>query len=72
MAKGNRILIGLVCSQCHNRNYVTEKNKINLPEKLKIQKYCSHCRNLPEKLKIQKYCSHCRKRTEHKETGKLS
>jgi len=56
MAKGNRILIGLVCSQCHNRNYVTEKNKINLPEKLKIQKYCSHCR----------------KRTEHKETGKLS
>jgi len=55
MAKGNRILIGLVCSQCHNRNYVTEKNKVNSPEKLKIQKYCSRCR----------------KRTEHKETSKL-
>jgi len=53
--KGNRILVGLVCSVCGKRNYVTEKNKINLPEKLTINKYCSGCR----------------KTTSHKETSKL-
>ena len=53
--KGNRVLIGLVCSVCKNRNYVTEKNKINLAEKLSIKKYCPNCR----------------KTTSHKEVAKL-
>ncbi|MDD3531938.1 MAG: 50S ribosomal protein L33 [Candidatus Shapirobacteria bacterium] len=53
--KGNRILVGLVCSVCGSRNYVTEKNKINLPEKITINKYCPGCR----------------KTTPHKETSKL-
>jgi len=51
--KGNRILVGLVCSVCGKRNYVTEKI------------------NLPEKLTINKYCSGCRKTTSHKETSKV-
>ncbi len=53
--KGNRILVGLVCSVCGKRNYITEKNKINLPEKITIKKYCSNCQ----------------KSTSHKETSKL-
>jgi len=51
----HRILVGLVCSVCKNRNYVTTKNKINTPEKLSFVKYCKFCK----------------KRTEHKETEKL-
>ncbi len=56
MAKGeNRITIGMVCTVCKNRNYLTSRNKINTPEKLVIKKYCNHCR----------------KKIEHKETEKL-
>lgn len=57
MAKkgGQRIKIGLVCSTCKNRNYVTTRNKINTPEKLELKKYCRYCR----------------KKTAHKETEKL-
>ena len=53
--KGNRVLIGLVCPACKNRNYITQKNKVNLPEKLTIKKYCPKCV----------------KATVHKETSKL-
>ena len=53
--KGNRILVGLACSVCGRRNYVTEKNKINLQKKITIKKYCPNCR----------------KSTSHKETSKL-
>ena len=53
--KGQRQLIGFVCSICKKRNYISEKNKINTPEKLIIKKYCPRCR----------------KATEHKETSKL-
>ncbi|MFH1601522.1 MAG: 50S ribosomal protein L33 [Candidatus Shapirobacteria bacterium] len=53
--KGNRLILGLVCSVCNSFNYITERNKINTTEKLKISKYCRKCK----------------KRTEHKETQKL-
>jgi len=53
--KGQRQLIGLVCSICGRQNYISEKNKTNVPEKLTIKKYCPHCRKI----------------TEHKETSKL-
>jgi len=53
--KGPRILVALVCTQCKSQNYITQKNKLNTPEKLKLPKYCKKCR----------------KRTEHKETSKL-
>lgn len=51
----HRIIVGLTCSVCKNRNYVTQRNKINTLEKLVFTKYCKFCR----------------KRTEHKETEKL-
>lgn len=53
--KGARILIALVCSKCKSQNYITEKNKLNNPEKLVLKKFCPKCR----------------KRTEHKESKKL-
>jgi len=37
--KGNRQLIGLECTETGMRVYVTEKNKINSPEKIQLKKY---------------------------------
>ncbi|MBL7078093.1 50S ribosomal protein L33 [Candidatus Shapirobacteria bacterium] len=53
--KGNRLILGLLCSVCNNFNYITERNRVNTTEKLKMQKYCKACK----------------KKTEHKETTKL-
>jgi large subunit ribosomal protein L33 len=53
--KTQRILLALVCSACGAQNYISEKNKINTPDKLKLKKYCKWCRKV----------------TEHKETTKL-
>jgi len=51
----HRIKVGLVCSVCKNRNYVTSRNKLNTTEKLKLKKFCAFCKKV----------------TEHKETEKL-
>ena len=53
--KTQRILIALVCSVCGAQNYISEKNKTNTPDKIKLNKYCKWCRKV----------------TEHKETTKL-
>ena len=42
--KGSRVLLGLVCEVCGKQNYVTQKNKVNTTEPLKLQKYCNQCR----------------------------
>ncbi len=42
--KGNRILIGLQCSECKSKNYTTEKNVINTKDKVNFKKFCSACR----------------------------
>ncbi len=51
----HRVKIGLVCTVCKSRNYITERNKINTTEKLVLKKFCNFCR----------------KTTDHKETEKL-
>lgn len=53
--KGNRLMIGLLCIECNSLNYMTERNRVNTPDKLKMDKYCSKCR----------------KKTAHKETQKF-
>lgn len=53
--KGSRTLVGLICEVCGKQNYVTQKNKVNTTEALKLIKYCNKCR----------------KRTAHKEKKKL-
>ncbi|HKC14750.1 MAG TPA: 50S ribosomal protein L33 [Patescibacteria group bacterium] len=51
----HRILVGMVCTVCKNRNFITSRNKINTLEKLVLNKFCNHCRKV----------------TEHKESEKL-
>ena len=50
--KADHILITLACSDCKERNYHSEKNK----------------RNDPDRIALQKFCPRCRKHTEHRET----
>ena len=51
----HRVKIGLFCTVCKNRNYVTSRNKLNTPEKIVLKKYCKFCKKI----------------TDHKETEKL-
>lgn len=57
MAKksGARLKLGLVCTVCKSRNYITSRNKLNTKDKLNLGKFCNNCRNV----------------TDHKETDKL-
>ncbi|OGH17212.1 MAG: 50S ribosomal protein L33 [Candidatus Levybacteria bacterium RIFCSPHIGHO2_02_FULL_40_18] len=56
MAKktGARIIVGLDCTVCGTRNYVTSRNKLNTPEKLKLEKYCRICRKVQEHKEVEK------------------
>ena len=51
-SKAKREHIILACTVCKSRNYITEKNK----------------QNTPDRLELKKYCPKCRKHTVHKET----
>jgi large subunit ribosomal protein L33 len=42
--KGKRTLLLLVCSECKTQNYITNKNKMNTPDKMEINKFCPVCR----------------------------
>jgi len=42
--KGSRVLLGLVCEVCGKQNYVTQKNKVNTTEPIKLKKYCNQCK----------------------------
>jgi len=52
--KGARVVIHLACTECDAkpRNYTTEKNR----------------REDPQRLELNKYCNRCRKHTLHRET----
>lgn len=46
MAKGGTaIIITLQCAGCRERNYTTQKNKRNDPDRLELRKFCSRCRS---------------------------
>ena len=47
-----RVLVTLACPECRRRNYTSQKNK----------------RNDPDRLTLNKYCRWCRKHTAHRET----
>ncbi|HHX24333.1 MAG: 50S ribosomal protein L33 [Tepidanaerobacteraceae bacterium] len=38
-----RVNIILACTECKQRNYFTQKNKKNDPDRLEFNKYCRHC-----------------------------
>ena len=42
--KAVRSLVTLQCSECKERNYITEKNRKNDPNRLELKKYCPRCR----------------------------
>jgi len=42
--KEQRILFAFVCTVCKSQNYITSKNKLNIPEKLSLNKYCKMCK----------------------------
>jgi large subunit ribosomal protein L33 len=42
--KGVRPVITLECTECHERNYTTEKNRRNDPARMELKKYCPRCR----------------------------
>lgn len=46
--KGSRIMVGLICSVCNHQNYVTDRNKVNTTNPLKLKKYCNNCRKTVE------------------------
>ena len=39
-----RALITLACTQCKERNYASQKNKKNDPQRLELKKFCPRCR----------------------------
>ncbi|MBQ2113624.1 MAG: 50S ribosomal protein L33 [Selenomonadales bacterium] len=51
-SKGNRNAVTLACVDCKQRNYQTNKNK----------------KNDPDRIELSKYCKFCHKHTTHKET----
>ncbi len=40
----NRANVTLKCTKCAELNYRTPKNKVNSPERMEINKFCSRCR----------------------------
>ena len=42
--KAVRTHITLACTECKERNYITEKNRRNDPSRLELNKFCSRCR----------------------------
>ncbi len=41
--KSVRNHIILACTECKERNYISEKNRRNNPTRLELNKYCSRC-----------------------------
>ncbi|HEY4694975.1 MAG TPA: 50S ribosomal protein L33 [Candidatus Nanoarchaeia archaeon] len=44
--KGKRNIINLACTVCKTQNYVSEKNKLNNPERLEFNKFCPVCKKV--------------------------
>jgi len=42
-SKDTRPVITLECTECRERNYTTEKNRRNDPQRLELRKYCPRC-----------------------------
>ena len=38
-----RLAITLACTECQERNYLTEKNRQNDAGRLELKKYCQRC-----------------------------
>jgi len=43
MAKEDRMIINMACTDCKERNYATSKNRRNDPDRLELRKFCPRC-----------------------------
>ena len=43
-SKDVRPVITLACAECKSRNYTTQKNRRNDPNRIEFKKFCSTCR----------------------------
>ncbi len=44
MAKKDvRPVVTMECTECHERNYTTEKSRRNDPQRIELMKYCRRC-----------------------------
>ena len=43
--KANRVIVTLACTECKERNYITEKNRQNDSGRMELQKFCPRCRH---------------------------
>jgi large subunit ribosomal protein L33 len=44
MARGDvRIAVTLACEECKRRNYQSNKNRRNDPERIELRKFCRWC-----------------------------
>ena len=43
LATGVRVSITLACVECKRRNYQTNKNRRNDPERVEMRKFCRWC-----------------------------
>ena len=39
-----RVKATMICTECKQKNYQTNKNKRTTPDKLEFKKYCRFCR----------------------------
>ncbi|MCD7873724.1 MAG: 50S ribosomal protein L33 [Acidaminococcaceae bacterium] len=39
-----RSLVTMACTECKQRNYQTNKNKKNDPDRIELNKYCKFCK----------------------------
>jgi large subunit ribosomal protein L33 len=39
-----RMQVILACTECKDRNYITEKNRRNQTGRMELKKYCPRCR----------------------------
>ncbi|MCL5429321.1 MAG: 50S ribosomal protein L33 [Chloroflexi bacterium] len=42
--KGVRVIITLECTECHERNYTSEKSRRNDQNRLEMTKFCPRCK----------------------------
>ncbi len=40
-----RIVVTMACTTCRERNYISEKNRRNDPQRVELRKFCSRCRS---------------------------
>ncbi|MDF2925332.1 MAG: ribosomal protein [Paenibacillaceae bacterium] len=38
-----RVIVTLACTNCKQRNYTSNKNKRNNPDRMEMKKYCKFC-----------------------------